>query len=151
VFTSGILHLKAHQDAQLPEHQRYIRIILELDDDTLTPHEEDEEAPQSADKKTRIIGCMAPDSSAHLQKAQYLHSDIGFKRIMGFDEFEIATMDRNANTSESLLTSLLLSLSISPLLPSAVVFCRVYVTRHTAVAHQRIFHEINQLILHDTG
>jgi hypothetical protein len=71
--------LKALQDAQLPEHQRYIRVILELDDDTLTPHEEDEEAPQSADKKTRIIVCMAPDSSACLQKAQYLQSDIGFK------------------------------------------------------------------------
>ncbi|KAJ7688773.1 hypothetical protein B0H14DRAFT_3533113 [Mycena olivaceomarginata] len=127
----GILHLKAHQDAQLPEHQRYIRVILELDDHTLTPHEEDEEAPPSVDKKTRIIVCMAPESSARLQNAQYLQSDIGFKRIVGFDEFEIAAMDRDANTT--------------------IVFCRVYVTRHTAAAHQRIFHEINQIVLHDTG
>ncbi|KAJ7848159.1 hypothetical protein B0H14DRAFT_2583179 [Mycena olivaceomarginata] len=112
-FPHGILHLKAQQDAQLPEHQRYIRVILELDDHTLTPHEEDEEAPPSIDKKTRII------------------SDIGFKRIVGFDEFEIAAMDRDANTT--------------------VVFCRVYVTRHTAAVHQRIFHEINQIVLHDTG
>ncbi|KAJ7815793.1 hypothetical protein B0H14DRAFT_2264779, partial [Mycena olivaceomarginata] len=127
----GILHLKSHQDAQLPEHQRYIRVILELDDHTLTPHEEDEEAPPSVDKKTRIIVCMAPESSARLQNAQYLQSDIGFKRIVGFDEFEIAAMDRDANTT--------------------IVFCRVYVTRHTAAAHQRIFHEINQIVLHDTG
>ncbi|KAJ7817676.1 hypothetical protein B0H14DRAFT_2601850 [Mycena olivaceomarginata] len=127
----GILHLKVHQDAQLPEHQRYIRVILELDDHTLTPHEEDEEAPPSIDKKTHIIVCMAPESSTRLQNVQYLQSDIGFKRIVGFNEFEIAAMDRDANTT--------------------IVFCRVYVTRHTAAAHQRIFHEINQIVLHDTG
>jgi hypothetical protein len=149
VFASGILHLKALQDAQLPEHQRYIRVILELDDHTLTPHEEDEEAPPSVDKKTRIIVCMGPDSSMRLQKAQYLQSDIGFKRIVGFDEFEIAAMDRDANTSESPHTYSPFVFHLTT--ASAVVFCRVYVTHHTAAAHQRIFHEINQIVLHDTG
>ncbi|KAJ7913928.1 hypothetical protein B0H13DRAFT_1612047 [Mycena leptocephala] len=130
-WKAGILHLKRQQDDTLPSHQRYIRVILELDNATLPAHDEDDDQPPTTDKKTRIIVCMAPDSSARLCKAQYLESDIGFKRIVGFDEFEIAGMDRNANTS--------------------IVFCRVYLTCHTAAAHQRIFHEINQIVLHDTG
>ncbi|KAJ6564612.1 hypothetical protein B0H19DRAFT_941881 [Mycena capillaripes] len=127
---SGVLHLKRLQDQQLPEHEHYIRVVLELDNDSLPVHEEDD-PPLPDEKKTRIIICMSPDSSARLQKTQYLQSDIGFKRIVGFDEFEIAAMDRDANTS--------------------VVFCRVYLTRHTAVAHQRIFDEIDKLVQQDTG
>jgi hypothetical protein len=74
--------------------------MLVIDDATLPAHDEDDnDTPPSSDKKTRIIICMAPDSSARLQQAQYLQSDIGFKRIVGFDEFEIASMDRDANTS----------------------------------------------------
>ncbi|KAJ7717098.1 hypothetical protein B0H14DRAFT_3522115 [Mycena olivaceomarginata] len=128
----GVQHLKKLQDAKLPAHLHYIRLMLEIDDATLPAHDEDDDdTPPSSDKKTRIIICMAPDSSARLQQAQYLQSDIGFKRIVGFDEFEIASMDRDANTS--------------------IVFCRVYLTRHTAAAHQRIFQELNELVHHDTG
>ncbi|KAJ7841661.1 hypothetical protein B0H13DRAFT_1649125, partial [Mycena leptocephala] len=127
----GILHLKRLQDDTLAPHQHYIRVILELDNAILPVHEEDDDPPPATDNKTRIIVCMAPDSSARLHKAQYLESDIGFKRIVGFDEFEIAGMDRDANTS--------------------IVFCRVYLTRHTAAAHQQIFQEINQIVHHDTG
>ncbi|KAJ7860589.1 hypothetical protein B0H14DRAFT_3445994 [Mycena olivaceomarginata] len=128
----GVQHLKKLQDAKLPAHLHYIRLMLEIDDATLPAHDEDDDdTPPSSDKKTRIIICMAPDSSARLQQAQCLQSDIGFKRIVGFDEFEIASMDRDANTS--------------------IVFCRVYLTRHTAAAHQRIFQELNELVHHDTG
>ncbi|KAJ7828429.1 hypothetical protein B0H13DRAFT_2373213 [Mycena leptocephala] len=107
----GILHLKRLQDDTLAPHQHYIRVILELDNATLPVHEEDDDPPPATDNKTRIIVC--------------------FKRIVGFDEFEIAGMDRDANTS--------------------IVFCRVYLTRHTAAAHQQIFQEINQIVHHDTG
>ncbi|KAJ7262693.1 hypothetical protein B0H12DRAFT_1231133 [Mycena haematopus] len=125
-----VVRLKKLQDEQLPVHEHYIRLILELDNDGLVEHEEDEPAIPD-EKKTRIIICMSPDSSKRLLASQYLQSDIGFKRIIGFDEFEIAAMDRDANTS--------------------VVFCRVYVTRHTAAAHQRIFDEINKFVRLDTG
>ncbi|KAJ7894497.1 hypothetical protein B0H14DRAFT_3426901 [Mycena olivaceomarginata] len=110
--------------------EHYIRLILELNNDSLVVHEEDEPA-LPGDKNTRIIICMSTDSSKRLQDTQYLQSDIGFKRIVGFDEFEIAAMDRDANTS--------------------VVFCRAYVTRHTAAAHQRIFDELNKIVMLDTG
>ncbi|KAJ6529593.1 hypothetical protein B0H19DRAFT_1214481 [Mycena capillaripes] len=127
---SGVVRLKQLQDRQLLAHKHYICLILELDNDRLTVHEEDEPVLPD-EKKTRIIICMSPDSTRRLQVTQYLQSDIGFKRIVGFDEFEIAAMDCDANTS--------------------LVFCRIYVTRHTAAAHQRIFDEINKLVLLDTG
>ena len=34
---------------------------------------------------------------------------------------------------------------------TGITFCRVYVTRQTAAAHQRIFQEIDDIILADTG
>ncbi|KAJ7800830.1 hypothetical protein B0H14DRAFT_2615859 [Mycena olivaceomarginata] len=126
----GVVRLKKLQDEQLPPHEHYIRLILELNNDSLVVHEEDEPA-LPGDKNTRIIICMSTDSSKRLQDTQYLQSDIGFKRIVGFDEFEIAAMDRDANTS--------------------IVFCRAYVTRHTAAAHQRIFDELNKIVMLDTG
>ncbi|KAJ7638020.1 hypothetical protein DFH06DRAFT_1002115 [Mycena polygramma] len=127
----GVRHLKQLQDETLPAHRHYIRVILDLDDNALPHHEEDDDAPPSTGGRTRIIICMSPESSARLANAQYLESDIGFKRIVGFDEFELAGKDYDANTS--------------------VVFCRVYLTRHTAAAHHRIFHELNLIVLRDTG
>lgn len=42
---------------------------------------------------------MSKEGSQRLLKAQYVQSDIGFKRVVGFYEFELAGMDRDANTS----------------------------------------------------
>jgi hypothetical protein len=74
--------------------------MLDIKNDSLPAHEEDEPPLLPEEKSTRIIICMTPHSSSRLQKAQYLQSDIGFKRIVGYDEFEISAMDRDANTSE---------------------------------------------------
>ncbi|KAJ6450017.1 hypothetical protein C8R47DRAFT_1230425 [Mycena vitilis] len=126
----GVKYLKTIQDRDVPAHEHYIRVVLEIPNESLDHHEEDDDAPTSS-KTTRIIICMTPDSSKRLQQAQYLQSDIGFKRIVGFDEFEIAAMDRDANKS--------------------VVFCRVYLTRQTAAAHQRIFDELSKIVEKDTG
>ncbi|KAJ7836987.1 hypothetical protein B0H14DRAFT_3460332 [Mycena olivaceomarginata] len=126
-----VQHLKRLQDEQLPRHLHYIRVMLDIKNDSLPAHEEDEPPLLPEEKSTRIIICMTPHSSSRLQKAQYLQSDIGFKRIVGYDEFEISAMDRDANTS--------------------VVFCRVYLTRHTAAAHQRIFEEIDKIVEFDGG
>ncbi|KAJ6567673.1 hypothetical protein DFH09DRAFT_1314192 [Mycena vulgaris] len=126
----GICHLKRKQDEALPEEEHYIRAILEFNDEMLPIHDEDD--PPGSEKKTRIIICMAREGSERLQKnGAYIQSDIGFKRIVGFDEFEMASMDRDANTS--------------------VIFCRVYLTRHTAAAHHHIFKEIQRIVEKDTG
>ncbi|KAJ7679787.1 hypothetical protein B0H17DRAFT_1139059 [Mycena rosella] len=127
----AVQRLKAEQDANLPEEEHYIRVILELDNNNLPVHEEDDE-PGEPGEKTRIIICMSREGSRRLQLyGAYLQSDTGFKRIVGFDEFELAAMDRDANTS--------------------IIFCRVYITRHTAAAHQHIFEELERIVLTDTG
>ncbi|KAJ7687183.1 hypothetical protein B0H14DRAFT_3534204 [Mycena olivaceomarginata] len=109
-----VQHLKRLQDEQLPRHLHYIRVMLDIKNDSLPAHEEDEPPLLPEEKSTRIIICMTPHSSSRLQKAQYLQSDIGFKRIVLF-------------------------------------FCRVYLTRHTAAAHQRIFEEIDKIVEFDGG
>jgi hypothetical protein len=40
----------------------------------------------------RIIICMSPIGSERLKKSQYIQSDIGFRRIEGFMEFEMAAI-----------------------------------------------------------
>ncbi|KAF7327931.1 hypothetical protein MKEN_00373200 [Mycena kentingensis (nom. inval.)] len=128
----GVLDLKRRQDVTLPEEQHYIRVAMELDDDDLSRHEEDDPATAGeASKRTRLVICMSRDGSRRLGKAAYIQSDIGHQRIVGFYEFELAAMDRVANTS--------------------VVFCRIYVTRQTAAVHQIIFHEISRIYRLDTG
>jgi hypothetical protein len=42
---------------------------------------------------------MSKEGSKRLLQAQYIQSDIGFKRVIGFVEFELASLDRDANTS----------------------------------------------------
>jgi hypothetical protein len=94
---------------------------LELDNDSLPSHKEDD-PPLPDDKKTRIVICLSPDSSARLAKTQYLQSDIAFKRIVGFDKFEIAAMDRDANTSELPLTLSYPNPPISPSMTQVLFF-----------------------------
>lgn len=127
--------------------EHYIRVILELDDEALEQHEEDDPA-QPEDKVTRIIICMGRDGCLRLKRAAYIQSDIGFKRIVGFDEFEMASMDRDANTSSSSFPFQFLIRSIRA---TGVIFCRVYLNRHTAAAHKRIFAEIERIVRLDTG
>ncbi|KAJ7201931.1 hypothetical protein C8J57DRAFT_1102564 [Mycena rebaudengoi] len=130
---NGLLHLKALQDANLPSKDHYIRRMIALDLDTVPRHDEDDWESGAADDKLRIIICMYRKGSERLVSAcsKYLQSDIAFKRIVGYYEFEIAGMDRDAN--------------------SGLVYCRVFVNRQSAFAHQQIFAEIEAIIYADTG
>ena len=94
----GLLHLKTMQDAKLPLEDCYIQLAIEL------PHEsnseddlEDNEEPLAP---FRVVICMFPGNSRRLQQAQYLQSDIGFKRIQGFREFELSGKDIQSNISQ---------------------------------------------------
>ncbi|KAJ6456641.1 hypothetical protein C8R47DRAFT_1165259 [Mycena vitilis] len=128
----AIERLKALQDAQLPPSEHYIRRIIVIDNDDVARHEEDEDEPPSKDSKLRIIVCMSPIASRRiLDLGRYLQSDIAFKRIVDFLEFEMACMDRDGNTS--------------------LIFCRVFLNRQTAVAHQHVFTAIHDIIYEDTG
>ncbi|KAJ6455123.1 hypothetical protein C8R47DRAFT_1251161 [Mycena vitilis] len=128
----AIERLKALQDAQLPPSEHYIRRMIVINNDTVARHEEDEDEPPSKDSKLRIIICMSPIASRRiLHLGRYLQSDIAFKRIVDFLEFEMACMDRDANTS--------------------LIFCRVFLNRQTTVAHQHVFTAIHNIIYEDTG
>jgi hypothetical protein len=48
---------------------------------------------------------MSEEGSKRLLRAQYVQSDIAFKRVVGFYEFELAAMDRDANTSTHVKSS----------------------------------------------
>jgi hypothetical protein len=97
----GVVNLKAQQDANLPPVKRYIRRIIAIPMKTLARHDEDEQETDK-DDMIRIIICMAVEASRHLlSSGQYLQSEIAFRRIVGFLEFEMACMERDANTSTS--------------------------------------------------
>ncbi|KII92936.1 hypothetical protein PLICRDRAFT_103444 [Plicaturopsis crispa FD-325 SS-3] len=134
----GLLHAKTQQDALVPTENHYIRRIVDVDAATLSHHEEDELSSKStspqpgAEDRLRIIVCMSKESSRRLRATgQYLESDIGFKRVSGFYEFELGSFDRDARTT--------------------VIFSRVYLNRQTAAAHQLVFQLIDDIVYEDTG
>ncbi|KAJ7800666.1 hypothetical protein B0H14DRAFT_3490470 [Mycena olivaceomarginata] len=57
----------------------------------LRPHDEDDEPapPANSDPDGHLL--HVPGLRARLKKAQYLQSDIGFKRVIKYDEFEIVS------------------------------------------------------------
>ncbi|PPQ84978.1 hypothetical protein CVT25_010531 [Psilocybe cyanescens] len=129
----GICHLKDYQDAHLPSEEHYIRRVIDLPHDTLDVHDEDEpgDLGNSETENLKIVVCMSKEQSRRMHGGQYMQSDIGFKRVIGFHEFEMTSMDRKANTS--------------------VIFCRVFLNRQTAVAHQTVFALIEEIVFEDTG
>ncbi|KAK7014634.1 hypothetical protein R3P38DRAFT_3205548 [Favolaschia claudopus] len=95
-------------------------------------HEEDDEDTATSKNQLRIIICMSFEASRRLiRHSRYLQSDIAFQRIVDYLEFELACMDCDANTS--------------------LIFCRVFLNRQTAVAHQLIFQAIHEIVYADTG
>jgi hypothetical protein len=98
----GAVQLKKTQDDSLPIEMHYIRKIILMTDSELITHEEDDSEPVLAGEDSdavRIIICMTQEGSKRLLGAQYLQSDMAFKRIVGFYEFELAAVDRISNTS----------------------------------------------------
>ncbi|KAJ7792606.1 hypothetical protein B0H14DRAFT_2930185 [Mycena olivaceomarginata] len=97
---AGVVYLKARQDEQLPKEKHYIRRVLAIEMDPSHEDDDDDEIREIAkDGRLRIIICMTPEASRRLiSSGRYLQSDIAFRRIVGFKEFEVAGMERDANT-----------------------------------------------------
>ncbi|KAG6862844.1 hypothetical protein C0993_001274, partial [Termitomyces sp. T159_Od127] len=72
--------------------------MLEIAPEDQETHEDDEVIPNEETQPLRIVVCMSPAASHRLLSAQYLQCDIGFKRVMGFQEFELVAMDATSNT-----------------------------------------------------
>lgn len=96
-----------------------------------------------------MVVCMNKAGSKRLSEAQYIQCDIGFKRVVGFYEFELAAMDRDANTSNFHIPKFV-SQALTRFF-SGVVFCRIYLNRQSAAAHHLIFQEIEKVVCTDTG
>lgn len=96
-FNQGLLHLKERQDTELPAAEHYIRYAPDVPFLSSVIHNEDD-IDSAAGDPIRIIICMSKASSARLLEAQFLQSDIGFKHIVGFQEFELGGRDYGSRT-----------------------------------------------------
>ncbi len=86
----------------LDPEDRYIRRVIQIPHTQLIDSEDEpSDFNLGNDNMLKIIICMYPEASRRLSEAQYLQSDIGFKRVTGFYEFEIGNMNRITNTSKS--------------------------------------------------
>ncbi|KAJ7210349.1 hypothetical protein GGX14DRAFT_363314, partial [Mycena pura] len=124
----GLLHLKHQQDEELLPEDAYIRVVEEYPALGLDMDEDDE---QDCNIPFRIAICMFRACSDLLLKAKYVQSDISHQRMVGFKEFELGGLQTTSRIS--------------------IPYCRIYVNRQTAAAHQIIFQKISDLVLHDTG
>jgi hypothetical protein len=117
-YFAGLLHLKRIQEETLPTEAIYIRRAIEIPnfegrnqatnsydkfdgDDT-----EDLDPENNLSTPFRMVVCMFREASFLLHSAQYLQSDIGFKRVIGFQEFELGGLDSESRTSKSLAASI---------------------------------------------
>ncbi|TDL19151.1 hypothetical protein BD410DRAFT_727573, partial [Rickenella mellea] len=121
-INQGLLDLKLREEKELKPEDQYIRIVTE----TEAPDEED-----GGSKPLRLVVCMTPSNSQRLLSAQFIQSDIAFKRAAGYLEFELVGWDRQNYV--------------------ATTFCRAFVSRQTAEAHRRLFHAIDDVVEQDTG
>ena len=111
-------------------------------------HEEDE--PERSEEPLSIIICMTKESSRWLLDAQYLLSDIGFKRIIDFYEFELMGHYFDSHTSTMCLQNFSL-ISTLTLYFTGFPYSHVYLNCQTAAAHQLILEKIQAIVFEDTG
>ncbi|KAJ7667366.1 hypothetical protein B0H17DRAFT_1184191 [Mycena rosella] len=95
---NGARYFFNQQTLQRPLADRYIRCMVELDPGELDVHPEDEPRSAKDPPTLRFILCMGFEGSERLLSCQYVQSDIGFKRVIGFYEFELAGWERDAKT-----------------------------------------------------
>lgn len=99
----GVKHQKEMQDSTSSPERRYIRKIIEIPHSEIPDKDESDEVDEtcgSGEDPLRIIICMTPEGSRRLRQAQFIQSDIAFRRVVGFQEFELAALDRVHNVGE---------------------------------------------------
>ncbi|KAE9385374.1 hypothetical protein BT96DRAFT_840775 [Gymnopus androsaceus JB14] len=127
----GLLEQKRVQEKERAPQDQYIRVMAEFLLPDVRSHVMDEDATEENSEKFRIVICMFPQRSHDLLKAQFVQSDISYKRVVGFKELEFVGWDEQSHT--------------------AIVYCRAYLTRESAAAHLVFFRLLDQLVLKDTG
>jgi hypothetical protein len=87
--SQGVEYMKQQQDEHLPLQEHYIRYI-------------GKHVLPDSEEPLKFIICMFPESSHRLASAKYLQSDIAFKRVVNFYEFELGSWDELNNISKCL-------------------------------------------------
>ncbi|KAK0217201.1 hypothetical protein IW262DRAFT_1276467 [Armillaria fumosa] len=133
----GVAHMKRIQDEE--EVTPYIRVIKRMSWHSLR-HEwddadesDDEEGPLSGseDDCFRLIVCMLLECSQDFHKAKWVQCDISFKRVPGWNEFELVSVDHETN--------------------QVIVLCRAFLNSECARAHQILFRAIRSIVRQDMG
>ena len=88
--------MKELQDSDPKSSELYIHKVVDF---SLEFQEDDIDATGREDQNLCMVICMTKDGSRQLLQTRNVQIDIGFKRVMGFYKLELASMDRNANTS----------------------------------------------------
>lgn len=88
--------MKSEQDGTMDSELHYIRYAEEISDHAHTSRSDDDDDNSDSKEPFRLVICMSKESSWWLAWAQYLQSDIAFKHVTGFLEFEIGGSDPNA-------------------------------------------------------
>ncbi|KAL0059883.1 hypothetical protein AAF712_013365 [Marasmius tenuissimus] len=106
----------------LPSSERYIRAV-------------EEDPSVNADDPSepfRYVVCMRHANMLSLAKtARHVQSDISFKRVIGWLEFELGAFDRTGNM--------------------CVCYVRVFLNRQSAEAHRVVLLKIHRLVQEETG
>lgn len=143
-FLLGLLHQKEAQDQISPENP-YIRFVEEIPFFGTTSTAGDEDNDNSDhDVPFRIAICMTKKSSSLLLHVQFLQCDIGFKRVIGFKEFELGGMEADSHRSMPFYCLPVFFQLIQSLL--GYVYCRIYLNRQTAEAHEFVFKKIDDIL-----
>jgi hypothetical protein len=111
-FELGVVHLKEIQDATLPPSEHYIRYMADIPASSMQSHDEDDPEDIHSTSPFQIVICMTPQASKRLLQARYLQSDISFKRIVGFKEFELVSFDRHTRTSTTTIQIFMRSIGL---------------------------------------
>ncbi|KAJ7276956.1 hypothetical protein C8J57DRAFT_1584425 [Mycena rebaudengoi] len=94
----GVELLQSQHLVERPLTEQYIRTMVDIDASGFDVHDEDEVEQSQGLSRLKFIVLMGREGSERLLNTQYVQSDIGFKRIVGLYEFELAGWDRDAAT-----------------------------------------------------
>ncbi|TDL13756.1 hypothetical protein BD410DRAFT_720612 [Rickenella mellea] len=107
------------EHSKLPLEERYVRIAEQI------------HIGGFVEESIRIVVCMSPPMSHYLMAAKRVSIDTSFKRVHGWEEFEIEVWHNASNRS--------------------LVVCRAFVTSQSAEAHFKLFKRIFSIAEADTG
>ena len=115
-----------------------------------TDESDEEEGPLSGsdDDCFQLIVCMLLERSQDFLQAKWVQCDISFKRVPGWNEFELVSVDHETNQGEFSSNSWF---SLLCLPPQVLVLCRAFLNSECARAHQILFCAIRSIVRQDTG